>query len=75
MLTDLIGYLVPKIDYDLTDLMASTTNEEKKLESALINLLDIEVLAQFIRASSPKLSTLTDNLSSIYRQHYLAAIL
>jgi hypothetical protein len=74
-LTDLIGYLAPKIDYDLIDLMASTTSDEKKLESALINLLDIDVLAQLITASYPRLSTLTDNLSSIYRQHSLAAIL
>ena len=68
-----MGYLVPKIDYERIDWMESTTNDEKKLESALINLLDIEVLAQLVKASYPKLSTVTVNLSSIYLQHSRAA--
>jgi hypothetical protein len=41
----------------------------------LINLEDIEVLAQLSKAYSPKLSTVTESLSSIYLQAYLAAIL
>ena len=56
-------------------LIESTTSLAKKVGSALINLLDIEVLAQFTNASSPRLSTDTANLSSIYLVAYLAAIL
>lgn len=52
-----------------------TTRLAKKLGSTLINLLDIEVLAQLSRASSPKLSTDSASLSSMYRQASLAAIL
>lgn len=39
----------------------------------MISLDDIEVLAQFNSASSPKLYTVTASLSSIYLQAYLAA--
>ena len=65
MLIDLIGYLVPRIVSVLTAFIAYTTKLEKKLESAFINLLDIDVLAQLMRASSPTLSTVTASLSSI----------
>lgn len=40
-----------------------------------MSLDDIEVLAQFINASSPKLYTVTASLSSTYLQASLAAIL
>ena len=55
--------------------MDSTTRFAKKLGSAFINLLDIEVFAQFRRAYSPILSTETASLSSIYLHASLAAIL
>jgi len=75
ILIDLTGYLTPKIVYCLTALIESTTKPAKNSGSALINLEDIEVLAQLSKAYSPKLSTVTESLSSIYRQAYLAAIL
>ena len=56
-------------------LMALTTRLAKKWGSALISLLDIDVLAQFKSASSPRLSTETASLSSINLQASLAAIL
>ena len=55
MLIDLTLYLAPKIDYCLMALTESTTRLAKNSESALISLLDMEVLAQLINASSPKL--------------------
>jgi hypothetical protein len=48
-------YLAPKIVYCLMALIESTTKLAKKSGSALISLLDIDVLAQLIKASSPKL--------------------
>ena len=73
MLIDLMLYLAPKMDYCLIALMASTTRFAKNSGSALISLLDMDILAQLIKASSPKLSTLTANLSSMYLHAYLAA--
>lgn len=61
--------------YVLIDFMDSTTKLEKNEGSALINLLDIDVLAQFFSASSPILSTVTESLSSIYLHDSRAAIL
>jgi len=52
-----------------------TTRLAKKFGSTLINLLDIEVLAQLSKAYSPKLSTDSANLSSMYLQASFAAIL
>ena len=60
---DLIGYLTPKIVYCLTALIDSTTKLAKNWGSALISFDDIEVLAQLRRASSPRLSTVTESLS------------
>lgn len=70
---DLTLYLGPKIVYCLMILMALTTKLAKKTGSALINLLDMDVLAQFKRASSPRDSTVTASLSSMYLHAYLAA--
>lgn len=53
MLIDLIGYLAPKMLYCLIDFMDSTTRLEKKLGSALMSLLDMDVFEQFLKASSP----------------------
>lgn len=75
MFIDLIGYFAPKIDSCFIVLIESTTKLAKNYGSALISFDDIDVLAQLIRASSPKLSTVTASLSSIYLQAYLAAIL
>ena len=75
ILIDLIGYFAPKIDYCLTALIDSTTKLAKNYGSALISFEDIDVLAQFNNAYSPKLYTVTDSLSSIYLHAYLAAIL
>lgn len=74
---DLILYLTfeKRVASCLTVWIASTTNPAKKLASALINLLDIEVLAQLSRASIPSESTGTASLSSIYLHASLAAIL
>ena len=72
---DLTGYVIPKMDFCSTVLIASTTKFAKNSGSALMSFDDIEVLAQFNKASSPMLSTLTASLSSIYLQAYLAAIL
>lgn len=72
---DFMGYLRPKMVFCSTALIDSTTNLAKNYGSALINLDDIEVLAQLINASWPRLWTVTANLSSIYRQDSLAAIL
>ena len=55
--------------------MASTTKPAKKLASALMSLLDMEVLAQLRRASLPSESTGTASLSSMYLHASLAAIL
>lgn len=75
ILIDLIGYVVPNIVFCSTVLIASTTKLAKNYGSALISFDDIDVLAQLIKASSPRLSTVTASLSSIYRHAYLAAIL
>ena len=56
-------------------LIDSTTKLAKNLGSALMSLLDIDVLAQFNKAYYPKLSTETANLSSMYLQDSRAAIL
>lgn len=63
MLIDLIGYFVPKIDYCLTVLIDYTTKLAKNYGSALINFDDIDVLAQLSKAYSPRLYTVTANLS------------
>lgn len=68
-------YFDPKIVLLSIALIEFTTRLEKKVGSALINLLDMEVLAQLFKASSPKLSTVTANLSSMYLHASLAAIL
>jgi hypothetical protein len=60
---DLIGYVVPNIDFCSTDLIDSTTKLAKNYGSALISFDDIDVFAQFIKASSPRLSTVTASLS------------
>jgi hypothetical protein len=75
MLIDLIGYLVPKNVYCLTVLIDSTTKLAKNYGSALMSFDDMDVLAQLSKASSPRLSTVTANLSSMYLQPSLAAIL
>lgn len=75
MLIDLTGYFVPKRVYCLTALIDYTTKLAKNSGSALMSFDDIEVLAQFNKASSPRLSTVTESLSSIYLHAYLAAIL
>lgn len=75
MLIEFIGYFGPNIVYCLMARMDSTTKLAKNDGSALINFEDMEVLAQFNKASSPKLYTVTASLSSMYRQAYLAAIL
>lgn len=49
----------------LTAVTASTTNCEKKSLSDPTILDDIAVLAQFIRVSLPRVSTLIDKFSSI----------
>jgi hypothetical protein len=59
----------------LTVLIESTTKLAKKFGSTLIILLDIEVLAQFSNASSPRVYTETARFYSIYLQASLAAIL
>ena len=51
----LMLYFEPKMVLLSIALMELTTREEKKAGSALINLLDMEVLAQLRSASSPKL--------------------
>lgn len=56
-------YFDPKMVLLSMALIELTTKEAKKLGSALINLLDMEVLAQLRSASSPRLSTVTANLS------------
>lgn len=68
-------YLDPRMVFVSMALMALTTRFEKKVGSALMSLLDIDVLAQLVKASSPRLSTVTASLSSMYLQAYLAAIL
>lgn len=75
MLIDLTLYLGPRKVSCLIALMELTTRLAKKLGSALMSLLDMDVLAQFSSASSPRVSTLTASLSSMYRQDSLAAIL
>ena len=75
MLMDLMGYLAPKMLYCLIDLIDSTTKLEKKVGSALISLLDMDVFAQFLKAYSPIFSTETESLSSMYLHASLAAIL
>jgi len=52
-----------------------TTRFAKKLGSTFISLLDIDVLAQLTKAYSPKLSTDSASLSSMYLQASFAAIL
>ena len=49
----------------LTAVTASTTNCEKKSLSAPTILDDMAVLAQFIRVSFPRVSTLIDKFSSM----------
>jgi len=68
-------YLDPNIDLVSIALIELTTRLEKNVGSALISLLDIEVLAQLFKASSPRLSTVTASLSSMYLHASLAAIL
>jgi hypothetical protein len=71
----LMWYLDPNIVFCSIILIALTTKFAKKLKSALISLLDIDVFAQFTNASSPRLSTVTASLSSMYRHASRAAIL
>ena len=68
-------YFEPKMVFDSIALIEFTTRFAKKTGSALINLLDIDVFAALRRASSPRLSTVTASLSSIYLHASLAAIL
>jgi hypothetical protein len=62
-LIELIGYFAPKIVSCLIVLIDYTTKFAKNVGSALINFDDMEVLAQFRSAYSPKLYTVTANLS------------
>ncbi len=52
---DFIGYVVPKIDFCSTDLIDYTNKLAKNYGSAFIRLDDIDVLAQLLKASSPRL--------------------
>lgn len=72
---DFIGYFAPKILSCFIALIESTTKLEKNSGSALMSLLDMEVFAQFLKASSPRLSTEMANSSSMYRHASRAAIL
>ena len=57
----------------MTAWAASTTILEKNSESAPISLLDIQVLAAFIKQSSPSSSTLiknNDNDNKHYNKNY-----
>ena len=64
---DLMLYLglLPRKPSCFTYLIESTTNFPKNSGSALINLLLMEVFAQFNSASSPNLSTFTASLFSM----------
>jgi hypothetical protein len=68
-------YLGPNMVSCLMALIELTTRLAKKTGSALMSLLDMDVLAQLSKAYSPKLSTVTANLSSMYLHASLAAIL
>jgi hypothetical protein len=63
MLIDRTLYLGPSSVSCLIALIADTTRFPKKVGSALMSLLDMEVCAQLRRAFSPRESTLTASLS------------